>query len=100
MKIDFKKAVYFLLTQKYLSEFKSIDGLSQHPDGLNFEEWLKEKHLTEECRIKDLEAKAKKWDELENKISKFYSEDDNGNVDDEGDLSDIGEVAASAFGYM
>lgn len=38
--------------------------------------------------------KAKKWDKLEEKISKFY--DHNA----EGDLTDIGEVAASAFGFL
>lgn len=28
-----------LLESKYFEEFKIIDGLNQHPDGLNFEEW-------------------------------------------------------------
>jgi len=29
------------LTQKYFSQFEVIDGLSQHPSGLPFEDWLK-----------------------------------------------------------
>lgn len=40
-------------------------------------------------------SKAKKWDALDKKISMFYE-----NEDSEGDLCDIGEVAASAFGYL
>jgi hypothetical protein len=30
----------YLLYEKYTSEFKVIDGLGQHPDGLNFEQWI------------------------------------------------------------
>lgn len=39
--------------------------------------------------------KADKWDKLESKIDAFYEYEDN-----EGDLCDIGEVAAMAFGYL
>lgn len=42
--------------------------------------------------------KAEKWDKLEAKISKFYPEDYDDNV--EGDLCDIGEIAATAFGFL
>ena len=31
------RELYFL---KYQAEFQIIDGLNQHPDGLNFQEWL------------------------------------------------------------
>lgn len=49
--------------------------------------------------------KAEKWDELDEKIGKFYeneSDDDeeNEDFDDEGDLGDIGEISAIAFGYL
>lgn len=43
--------------------------------------------------------KASKWDVLDDKISKFYENED-GEVENDGDLTDIGELAASAFGYL
>lgn len=43
--------------------------------------------------------KADKWDELDKKISEFYPEGAEDN-DDYGDLADIGEIAAIAFGYL
>lgn len=52
--------------------------------------------LTTEEHIK-LMRKADKWDELDKKIAKFYPEDES---EDPGDLCDIGEVAAVAFGYL
>lgn len=53
-------------------------------------------------QITTWKEKAEKWDQLEKKIEKFYM-DDNGNElsDDEGgDLGDIGEAAAMAFGFL
>lgn len=41
--------------------------------------------------------KAEKWDALYEKISDFYPENDN---DAPGDLVDIGEAAAMAFGFL
>ena len=60
----------------------------------------------EEKEYQELKAKAKKWDDLEKKISSYYGhinsdgewvehEDEN-----TGDLVDIGEQAAIAFGFM
>jgi len=44
-------------------------------------------------------TKADQWDQLEQKIAKFYPEEyDQG--EDGGDLCDIGEIAARAFGYL
>lgn len=48
----------------------------------------------QEERAKEALEKAKKWDKLEEKISKFYEEGASG------DLGDIGEAAAAAFGYL
>jgi hypothetical protein len=45
MEVDIKKAVMFLLSEKYYSEFESIDGTNRHPDGLTFQEWLSVKGL-------------------------------------------------------
>ena len=52
-----------------------------------------------------ISTKAAKWDALDAKIAKFYPEyDDDGEEvetdDTGGDLCDIGEVAAMAFGYL
>ena len=35
-----KEVITFILSKIYFSEFKIIDGLNQHPTGLNFEKWL------------------------------------------------------------
>ena len=51
-------------------------------------------------QIKALKWKADKWDALDQKISKYYPEEEEENSDEEGDLLDIGEHAARAFGYM
>ena len=44
----------------------------------------------------DIQKKADQWDKLDEKIGKFYE----ANSEDEGDLTDIGELTASAFGYL
>ena len=46
--------------------------------------------------IEKYKIKSEKWDKLDEKIGKFYEND----IDDEGNLIDIGEVAAIAFGYL
>lgn len=52
--------------------------------------------------VEKLSVKAKKWDALDDKISKFYFNDEGEEIEDSegGDLCDIGEVAARAFGYL
>lgn len=49
-----------------------------------------------------LRTKAQKWDALEARIAKFYLDQDGNELSDEegGNLCDIGEVAASAFGFL
>lgn len=52
-------------------------------------------------KIQDVNAlKAKKWDELEEKISKIYSIEDESLSEEEGSLIDIGEISALAFGFL
>lgn len=47
------------------------------------------------------EQKARKWDELEKLISLcYFNEDGTENEDDDIDLMTIGEIAATAFGYL
>lgn len=61
-----------------------------------------EKTITiSEKEYNNLKSIAEKWNDLGNKIAEIYGED-NEEYDEEegGDLADIGEVAASAFGYM
>lgn len=48
-------------------------------------------------QIADWKRKAEKWDSLGDKISKFYPEE---NEEAPGDLTDIGELAARAFGWL
>ena len=56
-------------------------------------------NLNEKYKIK-----SEKWDKLDEKIGKFYENDiddeENEDGEDEGNLIDIGEVAAIAFGYL
>jgi hypothetical protein len=56
-----------------------------------------------EQQINEWKAKAEKWDALDAKIAKFYFTEDDEEIpdgDEGGDLCDIGEAAASAFGYL
>jgi hypothetical protein len=48
-----------------------------------------------ELLFQKYKVKADKWDALESKIDAFYEDEDG-----EGDLFDIGEVAAMEFGYL
>ena len=38
--VDNNIAVEFILQRLYFSEFQIIDGLNQHPNGINFYKWL------------------------------------------------------------
>jgi hypothetical protein len=53
-------------------------------------------------QIKRWKEKAAKWDALDKQISKFYIDEDGEPIEDEdgGDLADIGELSAIAFGYL
>ena len=55
-------------------------------------------------KLKIALEKAEKWDELGEEISKFYlnedGEYDEDNPENEGDLVSIGEIAASAYGWL
>jgi hypothetical protein len=55
-------------------------------------------------QIQEWKKKAEKWDALAGKIDKFYTNEegeyDEENPENKGDLTDIGEAAASAFGYL
>lgn len=51
-------------------------------------------------QIAEWKRKAEKWDALDEKIAPFYAEDEEGNFEKEGDIMDIGEIAAVAFGYL
>ena len=46
-----------------------------------------------------LKSKSDKWDALDNKLAEIYGEGDDDN-EQETDLGDIGEIAATAFGYL
>jgi len=55
--------------------------------------------------ILSMKKKSENWDKLDEEIGKFYendTDDDDENYDEEseGSLLDIGEAAATAFGYL
>lgn len=58
-----------------------------------------------EKQIKEFKIKADKWDALSNEIAKCYCnedgeyDEDNPEIED-ADLGTIGEIAASAFGWL
>lgn len=62
----------------------------------------KKKETPTPKQIQEWKTKAEKWDALEEKISKFYFDEEGDELPDDagGDLVDIGEAAARAFGYM
>lgn len=74
---------------KYMA--KSTHGVNETPA-------QEIKRLKEE--LKQAKIKAKKWDDLREQIGKYYSEDEHGNQEEPGDLGDIGETAALAFGFL
>lgn len=53
-------------------------------------------------QIKEWKLKAEKWDALNERIYKYYFDEDGNELPDDsgGDLVDIGEAAAIAFGYL
>ncbi|WP_366183326.1 hypothetical protein [Flavobacterium ovatum] len=58
-----------------------------------------------DSEINKYKKKAEKWDKLGDEIEKYYESEDEDNDDDEydreeGNLLDIGEAAASAYGYL
>ncbi len=46
--INSQRALELLLLDKYRSEFEVIDGLNQHPKGMNFNKWLLDNGLITE----------------------------------------------------
>jgi len=55
----------------------------------------------EQEELEMLKQTAEKWNRLGNEIETFYfDEDGNERPEDYGDLCDIGEVAAAAFGWL
>lgn len=55
-----------------------------------------------EQEIAQWKKKAEKWDSLDKQVAKFYVDENGDEIDEDagGDLGDIGEVAAIAFGYL
>jgi hypothetical protein len=50
--------------------------------------------------IEQWKAKAEKWDALAARIEKYYVNENGEEAEEGGDLCDIGEVAAHAFGWL
>lgn len=55
-------------------------------------------------QINQWKEKAEKWDALDKKIGNFYTDEkgeyNEDSPQDDGNLLDIGEIAAIAFGWM
>jgi hypothetical protein len=51
-------------------------------------------------QIEQWKAKAEKWDALAARIEKYYVNEDGEESEEGGDLCDIGEEAAMAFGWL
>lgn len=86
-----------------LANLKKLAGIElneEHPDPMSALAVFPE----EELNVVKIRSKAEKWDELSDRIGKFYETyDDDGNeieAEEEGDLMDIGEVAATLTGYL
>lgn len=63
----------------------------------------KKKETYTDKQIQEWKVKAEKWDALQKKIDKYYFDADGNELpegEEGGDLIDIGEAAARAFGYM
>jgi len=50
--------------------------------------------------LNEVFAKAENWDKLDAEIGVFYENEDDEDFEDDGNLCDIGEAAAIAFGYL
>jgi len=62
--VDNNIAVEFILQRLYFSEFQIIDGLNQHPNGINFYKWL----LNNDLILKE------EYDRITDKIQSEYDE--------------------------
>ena len=81
---------------------KNVFSIKQFVCLVQEQETEKETQALADHLIKQLE-KAQKWDELDEKISKYYPDepnDDNQNDGFDDGLIGIGEAAALAFGYL
>lgn len=66
LNIDPVKVAEMYLSDKYNSEFEVIDGLNQHPQGINYYTWLYRKGL----------ITKEKWEEIQQKIKEEFSDED------------------------
>ena len=76
--------------EEYAQQFKSQLEIEQQQNEMLIQE------------LNMLKTKAQKWDDLDIAISKVYfDEDGNEHLNNEGgDLCDIGEITAIAFGFL
>ena len=48
----------------------------------------------------EFKLKSEKWDQLDNKIGKYYEIEEDSMEEEDGSLLEIGETACIAFGYL
>ena len=77
MKIELSilKAIEFLLGEKYRSEFQVIDGLSQHPEGFNFYDWLRNKGLISSDEYVRINMELRKEAEAERALNEIQNDE-------------------------
>ena len=77
--------------ESYLHE-KARETNYKSPTPKMVEEWIEE-------YSKPFKEKAVKWDNLDVKTGRFYKEDED-YIEEDGNLLNIGEITAIAFGYI
>lgn len=88
-------------------EVYEFQGVRVDMEGCGLTHFQMYRHIATQLakKIQPLSSKAKRWDRLGKQISKCYNnadgeyDEDNPEIEDS-DLCTIGEMAASAFGYI
>jgi len=79
---------------------KIIDPIWEHSAQMEaIANYIDQNYIKRELIDQEIAEKAKNWDKLGEEIAKFYP-DDKDESEDAGNLIDIGEIAASKFGYL
>ncbi|WP_313579851.1 hypothetical protein [Chishuiella sp.] len=95
--------------KREITFFKTYDYPKEQAEAQKDLKYVQENHSTWEIgdlknKIQNLLNVQKKWDDLDNEISKCYPEcfddDENEECYENADLCTIGELAAQTFGYL
>lgn len=92
-------------TENEIAFFKTYNYESEKDEAQKDLKEIQEQNLIWEIgdlknKIQNLLTTEKKWNDLENQIATYYKEDEDGFTENTWSLTEIGEDAASAFGFM